>query len=108
MFLMVLSCINVTTAQAASLQVHTARPIKTKSPHVSSIHLAFLLNKWKESLDKHSDFKKLLDSIKPPQSFQVGPNYAQDWEEYLAHEAFCCLCQREFVEELAQDNTSDD
>ena len=48
MFLMVLSCINVTTVQAASIQFHTARPTKMKSPHVSSIHLAFLFDKWKD------------------------------------------------------------
>ena len=108
MFLMVLSCVNVTTAQAVSLQVQTAHPIKTKSPHVSTIHLAILFDKWKESLDKRSHFDKLLDTIKQPQSFQVGPNYAQDWEEYLAHKAFCCSCQGKFVEELAQDNISDD
>ena len=100
MFLMVMSCINVTTVQAASLHVHSARPIKSKSPHVSSIHLAFLFDKWKESLDKRSDFDKLLDSIDPPQSFSVGPNYANDWEEYLAHEAFRRSCQGEFAEDL--------
>ena len=97
---MVLACINVTTVQAASLQIHTARPAKTKSPHVSSVHLAFLFDKWKESLDKRSDFKKLLDTIEPHQAFQVGPNYAQDWEEHLAHEALHCSCQGEFAEEL--------
>ena len=46
------SCVNVTTVQAASIQVHTVHPVKTKSPHVSAIHLAFLFDKWKESLDE--------------------------------------------------------
>ena len=108
MFLMVLSCINVTTVQAASIQVHTAHPTKIKSPHVSSIHLAFLFNKWKESLNKRSNFKKLLDTIEPLQPFQVGPNYAQDWEEYLAHEALRHSCQGKFTKELAMDDTNDD
>ena len=108
MFLMVLSCINVTTVQAVSLQIQTACPAKTKFPHVSSIHLAFLFDKWKESLDKQSDFGKLLDTIEPHEAFQVGPNYAQDWEEYLAHEALHCSCQGKFAEELVSDNTSAD
>ena len=108
MFLMVLPCINVTAVQAASIQVHTACPTKLRSPHVSLIHLAFLFDKWKELLDKQSNFEQLLDTIEPHQSFQVGPNYAQDWEEYLAHEALRCSCQGKFAKELALNDTSED
>ena len=43
---------------------------------VSSIHLAFLFDMWKELLDEQSDLKKLLDTVEPPQSFQVSPNCA--------------------------------
>ena len=66
-FLMALFCINVTSVQAASLQVHTICPVKTKASNVLSTHLAFLFDKWKESLDTHSSFKKLLDLIEPHQ-----------------------------------------
>ena len=84
-FLMVLSCINVTSVQAASLKVHTVRPINAKV----TAHLALLFDKWKESLDTHSAFDKSLDSIDPPQQFQVEQHCASEWEEFLAQEALC-------------------
>ena len=56
---------------------------------------------------KRSDFEKMLDTIEPHQSFQVSPNYAQNWEEYLAHEAFHRTYQGEFAKELALDDTSE-
>ena len=106
MFLMVFLCINVTSVQAASFQVHTVCPVKMKAPHFSSTHLAFLFNKWKESLNTHSNFEKLLNSIKPHQLFQVGLHCANKWEEFLAHEALHCSCQSKFVQELFSNNSS--
>ena len=100
MFLMVLSCINVTSVQVASLQVHSTRPVRVKAAHVSSIHLAFLVNKWKELLNTLSAFDKLLDLIESPQPFQVDQHCANKWEEFLAHKALHCLCQGEFASEL--------
>ena len=102
-FLMVLLCINVTSVQAAGLQVHSVHPVKTKVPHVSSVHLAFLFDKWKELLDTCSAFNKLLESIDQPQLFQVDQHHANESEEFLAHEALCCSCQGKFAEELFPD-----
>ena len=103
MFLMVPSCINATLAQAASLQVHTVCSLKTKVPHVSSAHLAFLFDKWKESLDTRSAFEKSLDLIDQPQPFQVEQHCANEWEEFLAHKALPHSCQGEFADELFPD-----
>ena len=69
MFPMAPSCINETLVQAASLQVHTVCPVKAKVPHFSSVHLVHLFNKWKESLNACSSFKKPLDSTEPHQPF---------------------------------------
>ena len=92
MFLMVLWCINVTLVQAASLQGHTVHPFKTKVPHVSSIYLAFLFDKCKESLNTCSAFERLLNSINQPQPFQVDQHFANEWKEFLAHKALCHSC----------------
>ena len=67
---------------------------------MSPPYLAFLFDKWKESLDTCSNFEELLDSIEPHQPFQVDPHYTNEWEEFLAHEALHCSCQGKFAEEL--------
>ena len=64
---MVLSCVNLTLGQAASLQVHTVCPVKVKVPHVSCTHLDHLFDKWKALLNTCSSFEKLLDLIEPHQ-----------------------------------------
>ena len=68
------------------------------------MHLAYLFDKWKESLNTQSNFYKLLDSIEPHQPFQVESNYAHDEEKFLTHRALHCSCQGEFAEELSVDN----
>ena len=102
-----LSCQDKSTTcllHTATFQVHTVCPVKTKAPHVSSVYLAFLFDKWKESLNPHSNFEKLLDSNKPHQLFQVGQHYANEWEEFQAHEALHFSCQGEFAKELFPNN----
>ena len=96
---MVPSCINAILVQAASLKVHTVRPLNAKV----TAHLALLFDKWKESLDTHSAFDKSLDSIDQPQPFQVEQHCASEWEEFLAQEALCRSCQGEFADELFPD-----
>ena len=104
MFLMVLLCVNAMSVQAASLQVHTVCQIKMKAQHVSSTHLAFLFDELKESLNTHSNFKKLLDSIEPHQPFQVDQHCANKWEGFPAHEALCCSRQGKFAKEWFANN----
>ena len=104
MFPMVPLCIKVTWAQAASLQVHTVFPCKTKAVHVSSTHLAFLFDKWKELLNTCSKFDKLLNSIEQPQLFQVQQHCANEWEEFPAHKALHLSCQARKQNELFPSN----
>ena len=84
-------------------QCNTVCPFKTKAPLVLSVHLAFLFNKWKESFDTCSSFQKVLDSIVPPQPFQVDQHYAKEQEAFLAHTALGCSCQGKFADELFPD-----
>ena len=73
---------------------------------MSHTHLAFLFDKWKELLDTYSTFNKLLDSIEPPQPFQVDQHCANEWEEFLAHKALHHSCQGKFADELFPDPKS--
>ena len=85
--LMVSLCINVTSEQVASFQVHKGFwPVETKVAHVSSVHLAL------ESLDTSSNFEMLLDLIEPHQPFQVDQHCANELEEFLECKALCCSC----------------